>query len=294
MHVAFLFQKLLATIKPLPSELLRARGHAATIKARLSSSFKLRKFIVVGSHSRGSAIRSYSDLDCFAVVSRDDARWGGTYISSYAVLERLRGELASRFPQTMVSRDQQAVVVRFEAGGYPVDVVPAFYWGTGPSNWPVYRIPNGAGFWMETGPEIHGKFIREADERSRGKLRRAVQFLKFWRECRSPRIPLSSFHLELLLADYGICEGAKPYSRCVTEAFQLLAERECRAYRDPMKISGNVPAVKSEAQREAALRSVIYSRDHARAAHYAESDSDHAEAQRQWNIVFNGNFPRRV
>src|SRR5579863_7458242 len=105
MHVALLFHKLLSSIKVPPNELLKARNHAATVKARLDSSFRLRKFIIVGSHSRGSAIRSYSDLDCFAVVSRDDARWGDMYMSSYTVLDRLRAELAGRFPQTPVSRD---------------------------------------------------------------------------------------------------------------------------------------------------------------------------------------------
>jgi hypothetical protein len=292
MDTAILFQRFLLSIKVPASGLLKAKNHAATIKTRLNKSFKLRKFIIVGSHSRGSAIRSYSDLDCFAVVSRDDARWGGTYTSSYAVLDRLRCELASRFPQTPVSRDQQAVVVRFAAGDYPVDVVPAFFWATGPDNWPVYQIPNGEGEWMETGPGIHGKFIRDAGERSRGKLHRTVQLLKFWRECRTPRVPLSSFHLELLLADHHICEGAKSYSQCLTEAFQLLAQRECRAYRDPMKVSGNVGAVKSESQREAAMRSVIYSRDHAKAGFAAELHGDHGESQRHWNIVFCGRFPR--
>jgi hypothetical protein len=145
---------------------------------------------------------------------------------------------------------------------------------------------------METAPEIHGKFIREADEKSRGKLRRTVQLLKYWRECRSPRVSLSSFHLELLLADYAVCEGAKSYSGCLTDAFQLLARRECRAYRDPMKVSGNIAAVKTETQQEAALRSVIYSRDHASDALLAELRGNHAEAQRQWDIVFNGHFPK--
>jgi hypothetical protein len=213
-------------------------------------------------------------------------------MSSYAVLDRLRGELAGRFPHTTVVRDQQAVLIQFAASGYRVDVVPAFYWAMSPANWPVYQIPDGDGGWMETGPDIHGKFIREADEKSRGKLRRVVQLLKFWRECRSPRVPLSSFHFELLLADFAVCEGAKPYSWCLTKALQLLAQRECRAYRDPMKVSGNVAAVKSETQREAALRSVIYSRDHANEALYAESRGDHVEAQRQWDIIFNGSFPR--
>jgi hypothetical protein len=118
MHVALLFQKLLARIRPPAGELFKARAHAATIKTRLENSFKLRKFVVVGSHSRGSAVRSYSDFDCFAVVSHDDARWGGVYTSSFTVLDRLRAELASRLPRTPVSRDQQAAAfgsARFSA-----------------------------------------------------------------------------------------------------------------------------------------------------------------------------------
>jgi hypothetical protein len=95
----------------------------------------------------------------------------------------------------------------------------------------------------------------------------------------------------LVLSSYKICEGIKTYRQCLAEAFQLLAQRECRAYRDPLGISGNVPAVNTEAQQDAALRSLKYARDHAKAALYAESLRDQNEACRQWDIVFNGEFP---
>ena len=47
-----------------------------------------------------------------------------------------------------------------------------------------------------------------------------------------------------------------------------------------------------EDRRAAGKNANPFGRDHAQAARYAELLRDHAEAQRQWNIVFNGEFPR--
>jgi hypothetical protein len=95
----------------------------------------------------------------------------------------------------------------------------------------------------------------------------------------------------MLLASSRICEGAKAYAECVTELLQLLAQRECQAFRDPLQITGNIGATRSLQQRETALRSIIYSREHAKDALYAERQGDIQEAKRQWDIAFNGQFP---
>lgn len=291
MNVAVAFRRLILRIEPLQTELNSALNHTATIKTRLAKSFRLRKFITVGSHSRKTAIRHYSDVDYFVVFARDDARWGDSYKSSSTFLNNIKDDLADRFWQTNIYRDVQAVVANFGKGEYSVDVVPAIFWGMNSNNWPIYQMPDGDGGWMPTSPEIHNKFIHATDSKSGGKLRRTAQLIKFWRECRTPRVPISSFHIELLLASSKICVGIKTYTRCLVEAFQLLAERECRAYRDPMNISGNVGAVKTEAQREEVLRSIVHAREHAKKALVAESCGDHNEACRQWDIVFNGKFP---
>lgn len=282
------FQRLLARLQPLAN----ASKHATSIRLRLGLSFRLKRFMVVGSHSRNTAIRHSSDIDYFAVLSRADARRGDGYISSSTLLDKIKEDLAARFWQTPVSRDGQATVVDFGGGDYSVDVVPSIFWEMTQSNWPIYQIPDGDGGWMPASPELHNKFIREADVRSGGKLRRTAQLVKFWRECRTPRVPISSFHLELLLASFKTCEGVKSYSQCLTETFQLLAHRECRAYRDPIGISGNVGATKTMAQQDAALRSVVHARDHAKSALEAELWRDYGEACRQWDIVFNGFFPK--
>jgi hypothetical protein len=116
--------------------------------------------------------------------------------------------------------------------------------------------------------------------------------MKYWRECRTPRVPLSSFHIEMLLASEGICAGVKSYAACVTETLQLIAERECRALQDPLGIAGHIRAVQTEAQRESSLASVRYSRDHAKDGCLSDYAGNTNEAWRQWDIVFNYTFPK--
>jgi len=290
MSVSASFSKLIDRIQPTQVEIQNAVQHAKQIKIRLEQSYNLRKPFFAGSFPRQTYIHSSSDIDFFAVFARDDMRWGDSYVRSSTALDNLRRDLAARYPASTVYRDVHAIVVSF-SDGVKVDVVPATFQGMTPNNWPVYNMPDGLGNWMQTSPEIHGKYVKEADRKSGGKLRRTAQLMKFWRECRSPKVPLSSFHIEMLLASSRICEGAKGYADCVTELLQLLAQRECQAFRDPLQITGNIGATRSFQQRETALRSVVYSRDHAKDALYAERHGDVHEAKRQWDIVFNGQVP---
>ncbi len=284
------FKSLLARIAPLPSESDAAERHIATIRRRLAEAYNLKGFVRAGSYSRGTFIRGSSDVDLFAVVSRDDARWGRGYMSSETMLNNFRQELAARFRSTDVSRDVHAVVVRFT--DCQIDVVPAFFAGMTADKQPMYAIPDGRGDWMTTSPAQHNAYIRQADEASRGKLRGTAQLLKFWRECRQSPVALSSFHIEMVLAAEGTCRGVKSYAECLTEVLQGLAQRDCRGLQDPLGISGLIPAVKASSRREPALASVKDSRDHAKKALIAERQNDRDEAHRQWDIVFRGYFPK--
>lgn len=264
-------------------------SHVEAIRNRLSKAFTLVKLVKVGSFSRGTFVAGSSDVDALAVISRNDARWGTAYVSSNTVLNQFRDELAARFRNTQVRRDVQAVVVEFT--DCSVDVVPAFFLGPADNGWPLYAMPDGNGNWMKTCPEWHNAYIRKADIAARGKLRGTARLMKFWRECRTPRVPLSSFHIEIVLASEQLCLGAKSYAVCVTQTLHRLAQRECRSIRDPEGISGTIPAVRTELQRGFALAAVRYARDHAVAALDAESKGEIVEARRQWNIVFKRCFP---
>lgn len=291
LRIAQRFQTLLSRIEPLPTEVAAAYRHADSEKARLAKSFALKKFVVIGSHARRTAIRASSDVDFFAVISRQDVRCGDGYVLSSTTLDRVRQDLSTRFWRTETARDCQAIMLNFGKGS-AVDVVPAFFWEMG-SKYPIYQMPDGAGEWMPTNPEVHGAYLRRANLASGGKLRRTVQLLKFWRECRQPRIPLSSFHLELVLASERVCTGAQTHAQCLAAAWQVLADRACRSMRDPLQIAGSIPSAKTPAQQEQVLRGVLFALDHAVAALRAEDDGDYEEALRQWNITYNGYFPQR-
>ncbi len=289
MNLSDCFSTLLTRIQPTAAEITTAQGHIATIKARLEATFSLNRLVVGGSFARGTFIRGNSDVDVFAVFSKKEATRGDQLVASTTVLDNVRKELAARYPNTPVWRDVHAVVVGF--AGVQVDVVPALFDKLRDNRWAQYLIPDGVGGWMATCPELHNAYIANANTASGGKLRSIAQMMKFWRECRNPRVPLSSFHIEMLLALEQICSGVKTYGTCLTTVLQSLAQRECRAIQDPLGISGYIPAVKTAAQREAALNSIKYSRDHAKSAQ-ATPQWNEVEAKRQWDIVFNGSFPK--
>lgn len=286
------FLVLSAAIQPTPAGIAKAQSHISTIKSRLKTSFGVNRLVPIGSVSRNTSIRGWSDVDLLAVFSRSDARWGKDYVNSDTFVKRIRQDLEDRFHATTIRKDSQAIVLHFAKGEEPVDVVPAYFHefrsgGTAP----IYKIPDGSGGWLETAPQAHGKYLADANTRSGGKLRKTVQIIKYWKTCRTPTVHLSSIYLELFLASRAICTGMKGYSRCLYEAFDALSKHECRGIEDPVGVAGTLYAVQTTAQWEALKSSLNYAKDHAGRALVAEANRNHAEAVRQWGIVFNGSFP---
>lgn len=290
--VAASFNTLLARIEPLETELAQAQQHADSIKQCLRGAFQLSKFQAVGSHSRGTAIRAVSDLDVFALLARDEFRRGESFVSSDSLLNRVRGALSTRFRQTDIGRDAQVIRVDFGRGEHGVDVIPAYYSGPRKQDgWPLYYIPNGNGGWMPTSPPVHNKYLKDANQRSGGKLRYAAQLVKFWRSTRSPAVPISAFHLEMLLASEDACVGAKSYAYCLFIALSLLSRRKCAGLQDPQGVAGVIECASTASKRSTAISAVDHALDHAQRALAAEAGKNLSEAYRQWNIVFNGYFP---
>ncbi len=290
MTISESFQLLIGRIQPLETELQAARQHLATIRTRLETEFEVSKCFPIGSFARGTSIRGFSDTDLLAVFRKTVFTWGDNLINSDTALEKVRMALAERYPNSDVYKDDIAIAVSFSDGRH-VDVVPGVFDSMFKEKWPIYLIPDGSGTWMQTSPSLYDAYLSGANTESGSKMLYVAQLMKFWRECREPRIPLSSFHIEMVLASEEVCKGVKSYSNCMLEILRSLSRRECRAMRDPYGIAGNIPAVKTASQRERALASVTNSRDHAESAVSADRRGDLNEARRQWDIVFNTKFP---
>lgn len=266
-------------------------SHRSSVTRRIRSTLDTVNVVAIGSYSRGTAAANVSDVDLLAVLRTPAVSRAGALNSSDTVLANVRARLEERYTNTDVGKDGQAVVVGFADGKYPVDVVPAVYARAGVNNYPVYKIPDGEGDWMETSPGVHNKYIEEADRRSGYKLKQVAKLIKLWRTCRSQ--PLNSFHLELLLAHSNVCTGARGYAECVADALTLFCERDARALHDPMEISGNVRATNTEAQRLKLVASLRESAEHAQKALSNGRYGMLSEGYRQWDIVFNGYFPKQ-
>jgi hypothetical protein len=288
MSVPEFFSNLLVKVEPKANEAQILASHRASVSRRLETVFATNRVEPIGSQTRDTAITRTSDLDLMLILARAEVKWGDAYKSSTTVLGNVRDQLRLRYIGTLIVRDGQAVVARFADGQHPVDVVPAWYIdSTGPDRYPVFAIPDGAGDWLRTSPQAHNRYINSADETSRGKLKRVAKLIKSWANHRPFPLPLRSFHVELLLAQSEMCNGAVSYAHCVTSIFELLAYRNCRALQDPIGISGLIKAADTEPKRQILHRSMVLAAARARKAILAEDKDKTLEAIRIWRLVFN-------
>jgi hypothetical protein len=291
--IAQAFQRLISRIEPTARDVSLFDAHADSVKRALETHVGANRVDVMGSARRGSAIHGRSDVDLLAVLPIAAVRWGDALKSSDTVLKQIRDVLAYRYHSTAMGRDGQAIVVQFGDGTHPVDVVPAV-WShhAGPYNYPIHVIPDGAGDWMPTSPDTHNRFIAEADARAGGKQRYVARIFKYWRDTRMPRVPVSGFHVEMLLASNDFCAGARSYAAIFRDLLVEISNRKCAALNDPCGISGRIQACNTDAKRQQALRTTYAAAEHADSAVDAERAGDIREALRQWDLVFNGQFPR--
>lgn len=278
---------LIRNIQPTTAEVSDLEACRKHLVQYLAPRVDTARFLLMGSHTRGTAIAG-SDMDVLQVIRKKEVTWGGSLVSSNTVLSNIRSTLAG-YGRTDVRRDQVALVVSYKSGVH-IDLVPGYYSGPGVGNYPVYHIPDGRGGWLSASPEAHNAYIKAADERAGGKLKRTVQIIKYWRRCRVNEIPLNSFHLEIALASSKVCEGLKSYSQCVLDAFSELTSREARAIRDPVGVAGLISASATDTMKASVANSLANSTEHARNARRAELQGMPLEAARQWSTVFNGGF----
>lgn len=278
-------------IQPLDSELSAAKLHRSSVRSRLEKAFAVSAIQNIGSHCRGTAIRRYSDLDVMVVVRKEEVMWGGNLMSSDTIIQNVLAELRGRFTTSSIRKDGLAAAVAFGSTRQSLDVVPAVFSRFNKEGQrPVYLIPDGAGGWFETSPQVHDRYFAAAQLASGNKLRKVSQLIKAWKYARAVSLPIRSFYTDMVLAASGVCVGAKTYGQCLHDFFAVLSRGACGYLQDPCGIAGQIAATDTQAQRQALLTASEYAWIHAAAALSAQSRNDVQEANRQWNLVFNGSF----
>ncbi|WP_416761853.1 SMODS domain-containing nucleotidyltransferase [Roseateles sp. So40a] len=278
-------------IEPLESALLAVQSHKGAVRARLQRSFVVSGMRDIGSHTRGTAIRTYSDVDCMVVLAKDEITWGGRMIASNTVVGRVLAELRSRFPASEVRKDGLAATISFGSTNQSMDVVPAVFTRFDRTRArPVFLIPDGLNGWFETSPHAHDHYFAQAQAASGNKVRKVSQLIKWWKYARAKPLPLGSFYSDMVLASSKICSIGKSHGQCLHDFFELLALTKCGAVKDPCEIVERILATNTEAQRVQLVSSVEHAWRHARAALDAQARGRISDANAQWDIVFNGRY----
>jgi predicted nucleotidyltransferase len=296
MAISDRFSTLIERIAPSPAEVSAYATHLRTIGSAVESALSINKTERIGSFTRGTAVRSISDLDLMVVLSSNERKWGRGMTTSTTTLNKVKEALVARFTTTSIRNSGSAVVLLFAGGRRPVDVVPAFYAGpykgrfTQYQNYPTYTIPDASGGWLLTSPQIHGVALAREDERSGYKLKRVASLAKYWAAVRT-HLNLHSFHVEILIASTQISIGPGSYAQVLHELFRNLASRNGHGIRDPLELSGVIPASSGAAAAERLAAAARTAAEHSERALQAEAQRDTPEAVRQWKIVFGRNFP---
>jgi predicted nucleotidyltransferase len=283
-EVSEYFRQLALDVLPTEAALNKVQTHAEQISKRLQVRFDVNRIMRVGSHVKGTAIRGYSDLDLFVVMTRDEARKWARDDSSRTLIGRVRNDLQERFPATTVRRDGQAVVVKFAQGDFAVDVVPAIFAGVRTTA--VYQIPDGLGGWVQTSPEGQVNYLLEANSRAGNKVIPLVRMLKWWAQSREVTSPTKSLYLELLVPACHIPVGMS-YPEAMAGLLGALAKHQCGPIQAPAGYVGPVEIAPTDGQKRSILSVVEASSERAVRAREAEARGNVKEALRLWDVILN-------
>ncbi len=272
-------------LTPSSGETEAAKNHRASIEACLKNNFGITRFFRSGSFGNGTSISGYSDVDYFASIPRGNLKENSTY-----TLNTVRNVLDTRFPNTNVHVNTPAVVVPFgQNRSETTEVIPADFIKKDDSDFYIYEIANRSGGWMQASPDAHNAYVAYANKERNEKVKPLVRFLKAWKYYRD--VPISSFYLEMKVAQYALAEKTIIYSIDVRAVLKLLSDNQLTAMQDPMGISGLIYPCESDAKKADALSKIETALTRATNARVAENEKRIGEAFYWWDLVFADKFP---
>jgi hypothetical protein len=279
------FDQFLECLSTAPDEAEAAKSYRASIEQKLREEFGLTSFFRVGSFENGTNVSGYSDVDQFAVIPEPSPR-----PDSHRLLVTVAVALRTRFPNTGVRVNSPAVVL--PCGRDPsesTEVMPVFEVGLTELGFRQFMMPKGAGGWMTAAPEAHNEYVRTIDRDHGGKVKSLIRCLKGWKHMRN--VPISSFYLELVAAEYAKTQETIIYDIDLRNVFETILATDFAPYPDPV-IAGEVLTPCKTIPRQAdALTKVRDAAAWSREAVTLNFEGNSPAAFLRWDRVFNGNFP---
>ncbi len=153
--------------------------------------------MIVGSWGKNTQVRPSNDIDMMVRLPDVDFYRFDAYASlkQSALLQEVKNVLSERWSQTDMRGDGQVVAVKFNS--IMVEVVPVFLPQGGGYFMPDTRD---GGSWKYVDPQAQIDRVEVIDALANRNVRPITRMMKLW--IREKNIPLKSFVLELLVADF--------------------------------------------------------------------------------------------
>ncbi|PTX59823.1 hypothetical protein C8N46_108136 [Kordia periserrulae] len=161
--------------------------------------FVLKRLIISGSLSKGTALKSINDIDvgCYVKVDAKPS-------SIQELLEYLAEKLRKAFPNfspDQVEPQTYCVKVSFRGSGLDVDIVPILYYDD--PDWYGDLVSQEDGSFLKTNIPFHRDFIKKRKAKNTNHFAQVIRLAKYWArnlKNENPNFKFKSFMIELIMA----------------------------------------------------------------------------------------------
>lgn len=194
----------------------------------------------IGSFSHGTGIRDHCDVDYMVTFGVGKTVLPSSFLTS---LKKVLDTADSYIYNVKIS--SPALRVEYFSG--PIfEIVPGFI-GDVSGKFNTYDIPGPSDKWIDSAPEAHFQYVNDANDVLSKKVKSLVRLLKAWKYANS--IPISSFYLEMRVAEYSLDESSIIYDIDLDSVFHYLINKDLADMNDPMGYVGRFSPCSSEADR---------------------------------------------
>ena len=201
-----------------------------------------------------------------------------------SLLDKVKRALAKAYNNSQISRDGQAVTIRFT--DFWVDVIPGFDRQGG-----GFLIPDSIEKrWISTDPTKHVELWSVLNGTRSSKFVPLVKMLKSWNRAHS-RL-LRSFHLETLAYDVFQSTAITDYPRAARDFFNLARTKITYGVYDPAGYGGNVGSyLDTQSKKDEITTRLNAAYDKSTEAIALAAANNISSAFAKWRIIFGDYFP---
>jgi hypothetical protein len=275
------FQKLKENLEITSLQANTVSSRQQNVRNAVAQELSVLESFLAGSYRRNTMIAPLGDADVDIFIVLDPSYYSQDGYT--LLLDRTRRALARHYTTSTISRNGQAVTIKFT--DFYVDVVPSFYRNGG-----GYLIPDSIEErWIATDPTLHIDLWSQMNAKKNGDFIPLIKMLKGWNRMHSQL--LRSFHLETLAHEVLQDVRISDLPSGVRYFFDKARSKLATGILDPAGYGGNLGSYLDFNKKLAVALRFTAAYENAMEAEELERQGRTEAAYAKWTIIFGDYFP---